>query len=346
MSGPAPAPLLGPQGPFPHAPLADPLERRWLHYAFFTRDGRLSLVANIAWLGGGPDSPPLTTAVLLVHEAGVGWSCSQWNAVSERMPWSSFRHGGPREDLLALRSRRGVPAVDLQLRRTATPCSSQCATFHDEHWMRWQSEPGVLADGTWSVDGRPPVHASAVGYHERVRGRWGWPEMGGWVFGFCNDVGGAEDRAPEWAVVFTLLQPSGRPEESAASVMLWRRGRLVQHFGRRALRVSVAGQLDRDRVSLQPTLARTLGTPPAAPIPAVLAIEGVQGADAIRLGFRADAAARLAIPSESSLRPFSVHEVVGAMELLVVHRGRRTTWSGPSVVEFAGGAAGGLGDGR
>ncbi|NUN53741.1 MAG: HEAT repeat domain-containing protein [Planctomycetaceae bacterium] len=226
MSGPAPAPLLGPQGPFPHAPLADPLERRWLHYAFFTRDGRLSLVANIAWLGGGPDSPPLTTAVLLVHEAGVGWSCSQWNAVSERMPWSSFRHGGPREDLLALRSRRGVPAVDLQLRRTATPCSSQCATFHDEHWMRWQSEPGVLADGTWSVDGRPPVHASAVGYHERVRGRWGWPEMGGWVFGFCNDVGGAEEAR---LLVDVLAGKVAFQEAESARFFL--RGAAVQAIG-------------------------------------------------------------------------------------------------------------------
>ncbi|MEU0257654.1 hypothetical protein ABZ299_35555 [Streptomyces sp. NPDC006184] len=39
MSTPT-VPRLGPLGPFPNAPLAHPLDRKWLHYAFLSRCGR------------------------------------------------------------------------------------------------------------------------------------------------------------------------------------------------------------------------------------------------------------------------------------------------------------------
>jgi hypothetical protein len=41
---------LGPRGPFPDAPMQRMLERRWLHYAFLSRDNELGLVANVAGL--------------------------------------------------------------------------------------------------------------------------------------------------------------------------------------------------------------------------------------------------------------------------------------------------------
>jgi hypothetical protein len=354
--------ILGPEGPFPAAPLSDPLERRWLHYAFFSRDGRKSLIANVAFLGGdrpgadpadGPAGPGLTTAVLLMHDAEAGWACSEWNCGIEAPLWSGFRNPDPRSPGggwpapdaalpdLALRAVRGTPAVSLRLRRTSTPCASQCATFaNHRHFMRWQSEPGVLADGRFDVDGARDPEVQAVGYHERVRGRWGWPEMGGWVFGFCNDLGGDLSAAPPWSVVFTLLQPRNEPTGQSASVMVWRHGKLLRHIPRKQLRVSVAGQLDRDRVEMAPALAWLLGTPAAPPIPAVLCIAGYQGHDQVELRFYAERAARLVIPSETSLNPFSVHEVLGTIEARLDIGGEVHSFSGPAVVEFAGGAAG------
>jgi len=67
----APARGLGPTGPFPRAPLGDPIERRWLHYAFLSRDGRLGMVANAAWLGPDREDPGRRTrftTILLLHE--------------------------------------------------------------------------------------------------------------------------------------------------------------------------------------------------------------------------------------------------------------------------------------
>lgn len=39
---------IGPAGAFPRAPLTRVLERRWLHYAFASRDGELGMVANVS----------------------------------------------------------------------------------------------------------------------------------------------------------------------------------------------------------------------------------------------------------------------------------------------------------
>lgn len=335
--------LTGPAGPFPRSALSDPIERRWLHYAFMTRDSAQSLVANISWLGGEGGAPPRKMAILLLHDIDSGWSATEWNARCADVPWSAFRlpspAGDPDERDFVMTAAKEWPAASLNLRRTSTPCASQCATFHGDHWMRWQSEPGVLADGWLRGGPGEPRAADAVGYHERVRGRWGWPEMGGWVFGFCNDIGGDLDAAPPWAVVFTLLQPDRDGRGQAASVMVWRRGRLVRHFPRRSLRVSVAGQLDRDRVQTVPFLSSLLGVPPTVPIPAALCIDGYQGADRVRLRFYARTAGRIVIPSETSLSPFSVHEVVGGMEVDLVLGGDAHSFRSPGIVEFAGGAS-------
>jgi len=338
--------LLGPQGPFPSTPIASELERRWLHYAFFSRDGKRSLIANHAWLGADDGADGFEAFILLTHHQEFGWNCSEWNARSEQIPWSSFAHSTPPrsdgESDFSVWAVKGHPGVDLNLRRTSTPCASQCATFAEGHFMRWQSEPGVLAEGTWNTHGTLETDVSSVGYHERVRGRWGWPEMGGWVFGFCNDLTGDPHGPPPWSIVFTLLQTAHDTQGQAASMMVWKDGRMLSHIPRKNLRVSVAGQLDRDFVELQPRLAPLLGTPPMAPIPAVLCIDGRQGDDLVSMRYFAAQAARLVIPSETSLRPFSVHEVLGHIEVELRVAGRSYKFDGPGVVEFAGGAMGGL----
>lgn len=326
---------LGPRGPLPDVALVDPLQRQWLHYAFFDTTGQSSVIANVASLAGA-DGRRFDTAVLLHHDVTHGWSSSEWNAQAPVRPWSSFDTAAP-DDALRIADVRGEPGLELTFRRTSTPCSSQCASFHDTHWMRWQSEPGVVAEGSWWGARGGPRRVQAVGYHERVRGRWGWPQMGGWVFGFCN-VLGADGGPPEWATVFTLLQPAGRPDETAASVMVWRQGRHIRHFPRRQLAVSVAGQLDRDQVTTVPHLAALLGTTPSVPIPAALSIVGAQGRDRITMSFRARSAARLVVPSETSERPWSVHEVVGDVVMELELGGKHHAFQGPGVVEFAGAA--------
>jgi hypothetical protein len=107
---------------------------------------------------------------------------------------------------------------------------------------------------------------------------------------------------------------------------------------RRGLRVSVAGQLARDRVLTTPRLARLLGTPATAPMPAVLCIDGFQGDNWIQLRYNCREAARLVVPSETSLQPFSVHEVIGDMEVRLRVNGSTVRFESPGIVEFAGGA--------
>jgi hypothetical protein len=336
------------KGPFPNAPIAHALERRWLHYAFITQDGAQALIANIAWLGGEPGLPATRTAILLAYERRHGWASSQWTPDTPEQPWSSFRSGGDpfaaRSDPdFTIRAGKGWPAANLRLRRTSTPGIGGCATFHDNYWQRWQAEPGVLASGHCSRGAGDCLPFEAAGYHERVRGCWGWPQLGGWVFGFCNHVPGTVEAAPEWSVVFALLQPEGGSPSQTCVVMLWRRGRLVRFIPRRTLRVSAAGHLERDRVGSYPAQMILLGTGPMAPVPAALCITGFQGSDWVQLRFRSKTAARLIVPSETSLQPFSVHEVLGDMEVELAIGGRRFSFRSPAIVEFAGGATEGNG---
>jgi hypothetical protein len=339
------APPLGAQGPFPSVGLVDPIERRWLHYAFLSRDGQLGLVANAAWLG--PDTPgdaTRFTTIVLLHERGKPWVASQFNAEISEPPWSAFRlpeslNGASQ---LRLASTAGEPAVDLQLTRTAHPCTSQCAPFAGDHHLRWQSEAGVRAHGDWRLNGRTHQDVDAIGYHERVRGRWGWPELGEWVFGFANDLSGRADQPPgtppEWAAVFTFIRPRTPADATTASVMLWHRGRLRRHFPRRHVSLAVRGTLPRDAVQQVPSLSRMFGVPPMAPIPKRLVISARQGGDWVVLDFEAEAAARVIIPSETSLPPFSVHEALGPCVLTGALGRERFEIRTRGIVEFAGGA--------
>jgi hypothetical protein len=342
-------PGLGPRGPFPRRALQDPLERRWLHYAFLSLDGELGLVANAAWLGperreagDAAAGPARFTTILLLHERGRPWVASQFNAASDERLWSAFRlpHAPGEERPLSLRSTAGEPAVRLQLRRTGLPCASQCAPFAGDHHLRWQSEAGVRARGDWHLNGHVRRGVEAIGYHERVRGRWGWPELGEWVFGFANDLRGGADEAPEYAAVFTLIRPTAPADAATGSVMLWHRGRLRRHFPRRNVSFAVRGTLERDAVRQVPALSRLFGVPAMAPVPKRLVIAARLGDDRLVLDFEGEAAARVVIPSETSLRPFSVHEVVGPCLLHGRLNGAAFALETRGIVEFAGGAGG------
>jgi hypothetical protein len=336
---------LGPHGPFPRIALRRVLERRWLHYAFLSQDGELGLVANVAWLGPAPEQAqpePRCTSILLTHRRGHGWSASQFNARTLLPLWSAFRqpHRFGAAQRLELSSTAAAPWVRLELERSSRPCTSQCAPFHPGQHLRWQSETGVMARGDWGFPDQIRRDVLAVGYHERVRGYWGWPQLGGWVFGFANDPAAAPGRPPPYAAVFTFITPLGPADANAASVMLWRDGRLLRHFPRRCVSFAVRGQLPRDSVQQVPALSNLFGVPPMAPIPRHLVIAAQMGEDRVVLDFSAEAAARVVIPSENSLRPFSVHEVIGPCRIEGRVSGDRFGFQTRGIVEFAGGAGG------
>ncbi len=333
---------LGPHGPFPNTPMRRVLERRWLHYAFISDDQTMGMVANVAWLGPAePEGETRVTSILLVHRKGEGWRSTQYNARTLAPLWSAFRqpHAMGEAGPLEIASTSGDPWVRLGLTRTSHPCTSQCAPFAGNHHLRWQSETGVRAKGDWSYGGRVYRNVSAIGYHERVRGNWGWPELGGWVFGFANDPR-MEGQTPANAIVFTLIQPL-RPEGSAtASVMVWRAGRLVKHFPRRRVSVAVRGVLDRGFVKKVPDLANLFSVPATSAIPQRLVIHAEDCSGWVLLDFVCDEAARVVIPSETSQQPFSVHEVIGPVQVEGKVGGRAFRFATHGIVEFAGGAGG------
>ncbi len=160
------------------------------------------------------------------------------------------------------------------------------------------------------------------------------------MFGFANDPVARGDQPPPAAVVFTLIQPLSPPGAATSSVMVWRHGRLRRHFPRRAVSVAVRGELDRDRVSQVPALANLLGVPPMAAIPRRLLIAARMGADRVVCDFECETAARVVIPCETAIRPFSVHEVVGPCRVEGRLGGDSFAFETRGIVEFTGGAGG------
>jgi hypothetical protein len=122
--------------------------------------------------------------------------------------------------------------------------------------------------------------------------------------------------------------------------MLWRDGRLRRHFPRRRITVAVQGLLHRDDVVVVPPLARLLGVGPTAPVPARLVVSAMAGSDRVVLDVTARTAARIVNPSETSLRPFNVHEVLGDCAVEGTLAGENFDFSTEAIVEFAGGASG------
>ncbi len=343
---PKPTIQLGPFGPFPEVPLTDVLERRWLHYAFLSRDGRLGMVANIAWLGPDPempDAPQRITSILLLNRRDAGWSSSQYNTITLMPLWSAFRlpHDFNDPQRFELRSTDQTPAVEFMIQRTSRPCTSQTATFAQDQHFRWQSEAGVIARGDWHFAGETFMDVEAIGYHERVRGRWGWPELGGWVFGFANDPQPVQPgEPPPTAVVFTLIQPPDPPDSTAGSIMVWRNGRLKRHFPRRNISVAVRGELDRNQVVMVPEMVNLFDVPPMEPVPRHLFITAQMGDDWIILDFLSESSARIVIPSETGIDPCSVHEVIGPCRIEGEIGGKRFDYQTHGIVEFTGGAGG------
>jgi hypothetical protein len=335
---------LGPLGPFPAVPLARSLERRWLHYAFLSRDNELGMVANISWLGpdaGQHDKEPRCMSILLLYHRGEGWRSSQFNAITSAPPWSAFRlpHDFNEPGRFELRSTSTTPFVTLTMQRSSRPCTSQCVPFAQDQHLRWQSETGVIARGDWGFGDRVHRDVVAIGYHERVRGYWGWPELGGWVFGFANDPQDKGNAPPPTAVVFTLIQTADHVS-ATGSVMVWREGQLRRHFPRRCVKVAARGYLDRDLVAQVPPLSNLLGVPPMSPVPRYLVITARLGDDWVVFDYRCEAAARVVVPSETGIHPFSVHEIVGPCRVEGEISGQAFMFETYGIVEFAGGAGG------
>ncbi len=77
-----------------------------------------------------------------------------------------------------------------------------------------------------------------------------------------------------------------------------------------------------------------------APVPRRLVISARMGGDWTLLDFSCEAAARIVIPGETGIDPYSVHEVIGPVTVEGRLNGERFAFETFGIVEFAGGAGG------
>jgi hypothetical protein len=69
-------------------------------------------------------------------------------------------------------------------------------------------------------------------------------------------------------------------------------------------------------------------------------VVGRMGDDWVSLDLLSEAAARVVIPNETGIHPFSVHEVIGPCQIEGQLNGQRFEFQTYGIVEFAGGAGG------
>ncbi|HLA41977.1 MAG TPA: hypothetical protein VJZ27_00995, partial [Aggregatilineales bacterium] len=111
-------------------------------------------------------------------------------------------------------------------------------------------------------------------------------------------------------------------------------------FPRRNIDVVVRGEMDRDEVCQVPELSNLFGVPPMQPVPRRLLITGHLGDNRVVLDFEAVSAARIVIPNETGIDPFSVHEVIGRCHIEGRAGKESFAFETYGIVEFAGGAGG------
>jgi len=336
-----PAISLGPTEPFSELPLSHLLERRWLNYTFLSRSHDFGMVANLCWLGADPDKPDASghTALLLLYHRGEGWRSSQFNAAALSPPWSSFRLPHPlrQPGRFEIASTLGTPAVRLRLQRSGYPGNRHCVSLRSQQHVRWQAEPGIIANGDWQFGDRLYPNLEAIGYHERVYGCWSWAELGSWVSGLITPTHSHSAVPPLPTVLFNLMQPAQAPEATTSSVMLWQGGHLRRCFPRRNVRIAVRGSLDQDQIHLVPAIARLLGVSPGPSVPYQLMLVARMGGDQVQIDFCAESAARILVPCEVSRTLFNVHEVIGSCHLEGQISGKTFAYQTYALIRFAGG---------
>jgi hypothetical protein len=197
--------------------------------------------------------------------------------------------------------------------------------------MCWLFVPKLRADGWLRIGDQECRIDNETAYHDHNWGRFRWGGDFGWTWGTMLSH---EPKSP-WSLVFLRMTDRRRLRCLSQALYVWHRDEPAAIFRHAAVTMRSRGLLGRPADCTLPAPMRLLLDGEVSDVPQQLEIDATRAGDAVHTEFRSHSYARLAQPSEVSLKRSTVLcETTGTATVNGSVNGERIAFVGSGVFEF------------
>ncbi len=197
--------------------------------------------------------------------------------------------------------------------------------------MSWLFVPRLRADGWLHIDGRERRFEGELAYHDHNWGRFSWGDDFGWTWGTILP----QEPDDPWSLVFLQMTDRRRLRCLSQAVYVWHHDEpaaIIRHAG---VQTRSSGVLGRAADCTLPPPMRLLLDGEVPDVPERLEITATRAGDTVHAEFRPQSYARVAQPSEVSLRRSTVLcETSGTARVTGTVNGKDIDFVGAGVFEF------------
>jgi hypothetical protein len=224
--------------------------------------------------------------------------------------------------------------AELVLRPLVHPTISSCVSFGGGRLMHWVVIPRLEASGWVRVADRRFQLERALAYHDHNWGQFRWGADLSWEWGFVNP----DDPACPWSVVFVRVSDDKRGCALGQGLLVWGGRSLRRTFQNHELRMTLEGVDGGPRPFTLPSIAGLLVPGAASGVPAQVRVEAGGGREHVRVQYRTETKARVALPSDvDPFRIVSLNETCGQAHVSGTVGAGTFEFSGSAVMEFVRG---------
>jgi hypothetical protein len=197
--------------------------------------------------------------------------------------------------------------------------------------MCWLFVPRLRADGWLRIGDREHIFERELAYHDHNWGRFSWGGDFGWTWGTILPRG-SED---PWSLVFLQMTDRRRLRCLSQALYVWHHDEPAAIFRHAAVQTSSSGVLGRAADCTLPPPMRLILEGEVPDVPERVEVTATRVGDTVHAEFRPQSYARLAQPSETSLRRSTVLcETNGSARVRGAVNGNTIDFVGVGVFEF------------
>jgi hypothetical protein len=197
--------------------------------------------------------------------------------------------------------------------------------------MCWLFVPRLRADGWLRINGQEHRLEGELAYHDHNWGRFSWGDDFGWTWGTILPRG-SED---PWSLVFLQMTDRRRLRCLSQAIYVWHHDEPAAIFRHAAVQMRSFGVLGRAADCTLPPPMRLLLDGEVPAVPERIEITATRAGDTVHAEFHPKSYARVAQPSEVSLRRSTVLcETSGTARVSGAINGKHIDFVGAGVFEF------------
>jgi hypothetical protein len=197
--------------------------------------------------------------------------------------------------------------------------------------MCWLFVPRLRADGWLRIGGREHRMESELAYHDHNWGRFSWGDDFGWTWGTILPHGPQDP----WSLVFLQMTDRRRLRCLSQALYVWHHDEPAAIFRHAAVKSRSSGVLGRAADCTLPPPMRLILEGEVPDVPERVEVTATRAGDTVHAEFRPHSYARIAQPSETSLRRSTVLcETNGSAKVSGNINGKTIDFVGAGVFEF------------